>query len=648
MKKEARGKVTPLSQIPWRGYLESKNYDKDISTMCDTCRAGQIKKHGKITIKCKGLAKKDNFIPKELNHLLSEEEKQQVEEIVNPYAWAEAHIASHLFASRWYQEFPSRCTSKRKVLRMGRRTGKSYKLALNIIHKVLTNANFKVLIVTPYEVQAEELINYIRDFVYNLDEGYGNPKDILIRDVKSPTFKMEFSNGSRIRAFTTGSSGAASVRGQRADLIVLDEVDYMSEADFGSILAILMDNPDVEMWVASTPDGKKTLHKLEQMKEYKSFHYPSFVLPHFTDDLNNELREEYTDIQYVQEVMAEYGESLLGVFQSYFIDKSMFGNLEPIDVLADRDRYIIILGGDWNDDKIGTRLVVTAFDRVDKKIRIVEKCRVSKEGWTQVEAVQSIINLNRKYVFDHIYLDEGYGRSSIQFIKKYAMDNFGKLPANHPDLKLVDVVGINFSSSLTIKDVYTNQEVKKDMKVYIVDNTVRFLEKGAIVFDSEEDLDLTKQMENYIIIRRTPTGKPVYGQDDEKIGDHDLDAFMLALLGFTLEYTELIHNDSDMAIEFVTRDEIDKNHQDENSFMGRMSGQVAAQYDQDNGLFAKINMRNEPSQFMENKTGSSRTGAKDNRKSNRRILNSPEELHKDPDFNYNRSSFNKRNTKKHW
>lgn len=632
---------TPLSQVHWKDYLAAKKYDSDINNMCKTCIENQISFRGEITIKCKGLATKESIMPEGMEHVFTLEELDRIEEIANPYFWAEKHLNPRIFAKRWYQEHASRCTAKRKVLRMGRRTGKSYKLALNIVHKVLTNDNYKVLIVTPYEVQAEELINYVRDFIYALDETYGDPKSLLVKDVKSPTYKMEFSNGSRIRAFTTGSSGATSVRGQRADLIVLDEVDYMSEADFGAILAILMDNPEVEMWVASTPDGKKTLYKLEQMKEYKGFHFPSFVIPHFNDDLDQELKEEYTDIQYVQEVMAEYGESMKGVFQRYFLDLSSKKDVDVSDILSNRNRYIIILGGDWNDDMVGTRLLAVAFDTYDKKFRVVDRQIVSKEGWTQVEAVQKIIDMNRAYKFDAIYLDEGYGKSSIQFIKKYAIDKFGKVPKNHPDLKLADTVGINFSSSLTVKDIHTGEELKKDMKVYMVDNAVRMLERGSLEFDSKLDHSLLEQMENYIVARRTPTGKPVYEAEDDKIGDHDLDAYMLALLGFAMEYAELSNHQSEMVISVLSRNQMDSSKDtDAESEIRNATLEQAIKA----GLFATLGGSKSPDNFLEKKIGSNRSTLKPGRiNRGKRILYSPDELHKDPDINYNRN-FNNRNT----
>lgn len=547
----------PLSQIPWKEYMEAKNYDPDIDNMCKRCIKEQTLKYGEQNIECKGLASADMLLDESIKHLFSEDDLIIAEQLANPYAWADANINKKKFVSRWYQEQFVRCTSKRLTLRCGRRAGKSFSLALKMLHRAMTTES-KVLIVTPYEIQAEELVNLMLEFIWAMNPDYGTYDSIIEKYVKSPTHLIKLKNGSRIRAFTTGSSGAGSVRGQSADIICLDEVDYMSEADFNSILAILADNPDVELWVASTPNGKTQLYRLENLEEYKSFHFPSFVLPHYNDKLDKEFKGQFTDIGYVQEVMAEFGETEAGVFQDFFIEKNTISDIDRLDVIKNRGRYIIVLGGDWNDDKNGTRLLAIAFDKETKQFFVCDKRRVSKEGWTQVAAVKEIIEFNRKYRFDHIYLDEGYGVSNIQFIRQYGLDKRATLPPTHPDLNLIDVVGINFSSKVEVLPVEGGDPIKKDMKVYLVENAVRLLERDAIKLDIEFDKDLIAQMRNYVVLRKTPTGKPVYGTDDSKVGDHDLDAFMVGLLGWSMENSSFLnHAISDVLVKLVSREDMD-------------------------------------------------------------------------------------------
>lgn len=539
------GENTNLSEIPWRDYLGRKAYNKDINQMCSMCIKDQISKHGHITIKCDGLLSGKAKIPEQFMHHFSEEEMDIVEQSINPYYWAEKNIdiknenpSTKLFMPRWYQEQFLRCSARRKTIRAGRRIGKSQGITMGLLHKMLTTEKYYVLVVAPYDAQAEEIYVKAKQILNNLNEPY----DEIVESAKeSPNYQIKLRNGSRLRCFTAGSSGAAQVRGQPANLIYIDEVDYLGQKDFNSILAILLDKPDTELWVTSTPDGEKQLYRLSQDKAYKEFHFPSFVLPHYNDDIDNDLRSQSDDMGYVQEVMAEFGTSRAGVFQKYFIDlcsKLSINNTDQASVIANRRNYIITMGCDWNHEGIGTRIVALAYDRVNKLFFIVDKATVSKEGWTQTAAMEKIIELNRKYVFDKVYVDRGFGYTQVETLKSFAIAQFGKLPKGHPDLMLAEIVGVDFSSKIEVQDPYTNQMVKKDVKPFMVSILNKVIEKVAIKFDEKFDLAIIAQLKGYEE-KRSASGKPTYFASSATVGDHDLDALLLAMFAFNVEYDEI-------------------------------------------------------------------------------------------------------------
>lgn len=578
----SNGEIKTIDQMNWKEYLTHKNYNKDINSMCSDCQKRQMDKHGKIVIKCNGLATYKSYIPEDKDYLFSDDDKDLLEQTANPYYWADKNIdvdninpEKRLFAPRWYQEQISRCTAHRKAIRCGRRAGKSYSLALNILHRALTNNNYYILIVTPFEVQSEEIINLILQFARNLNPEFGTYESLGIKHKGSPNHTITFSNGSRIKAFTAGANGAGSVRGQRADLIVLDEVDYLDQKAFNSIIAILADKPETELWASSTPDGEKQLYKLSNDPFYREFHFPSFVIPHYNDNLDAEFRKGTDSIGYVQEIMAEFGASKAGVFQKYYLELSQSQEYiaNPDDVLTDRRRFIVIMGCDWNHDQIGTRISVVAFDRMAGKMFVVERFNVSKEGWSQIAAINKIIQANRKYVFDHMYVDEGFGATQIQALRMYGNSQIGKLPPDHPDLKLLEVVPVNFSSTLEVTDPYTGEKTKKRMKPFIVENTNRFLEKLAIKLDPIRDKSLIEQMKGYEE-KRGPSGIPTYAASNDTVGDHDLDAFMIACYGFQLEYGELFESNT-FSISVITQE----------SMYNYVQGKMAEDnYSEDQGL----------------------------------------------------------------
>lgn len=529
--------LVELYEMPWREYLRLKNYDTNVSNMCRNCQKEQIQKYGEITIKCKGPRSVD-IIPEEIIQVMTQEELDKVRQSVDPYYWAEKNIdifqkdsEKRLFSYRWYQDIQIKCSSSKKAIRCGRRAGKSYGLSLDIFERMMNNPNYQVLVVTPFLSQAKELADTVRKLIRAVNPELGDWDSIVARSVTSPYQEIRFTNGSTFKAFTAGNDNANAVRGQGAHLIVIDEADFLSQEAFDSIMAILMDKPNTEIICTSTPMGENIMFKLSNSKDYKEFHFPSFVIPHYNDDMDQANRENLSINGYLQEIMALYSLDDRAVFQPDFINNAVNTNVSvPIyDVLSNRDNYIVSLGCDWNADRVGTRICVLAYSKSEGKMFIANMSNVRKEGWTQVAAIEKIVDLNRQYKPDYIYVDEGFGEANVQQLKLIALESYGKVPVNHPDLKLSEIVPINFASTLELKDAITGEIRKKYFKNFIVETTKRALEKGVLALADPVCESVIAQMRGYMIKSRIAGGREVYEPKTKELGDHDLDAFMLAL-----------------------------------------------------------------------------------------------------------------------
>lgn len=423
------------------------------------------------------------------------------------------------------------CSASKKAIRCGRRAGKSYGLSLDIFERMMNIPNYQVLVVTPFLSQAKELADTIRKLVRAVNPELGDWNSIVARSVTSPYQEIRFTNGSTFKAFTAGNDNANAVRGQGAHLIVVDEADFLSQEAFDSIMAILMDKPNTEIICTSTPMGENIMFKLSSSKDYKEFHFPSFVIPHYNDDMDQANRENLSVNGYLQEIMALYSLDDRAVFQPDFINNAVNTSVSvPIyDVLANRDSYIVSLGCDWNADRVGTRICILAYSKSEGKMFIANMANVRKEGWTQVAAIEKIVDLNRQYKPDYIYVDEGFGEANVQQLKLIALESYGKVPVNHPDLKLSEIVPINFASTLELKDAITGEIRKKYFKNFIVETTKRALEKGVLALADPVCESVVEQMKGYMIKSRIAGGREVYEPKTKELGDHDLDAFMLAL-----------------------------------------------------------------------------------------------------------------------
>ena len=96
-------------------------------------------------------------------------------------------------------------------------------MIISALHKTAKNQNYRVLFCAPYENQVRLFFMRLRELI----DASPDIKGSLLRMTQSP-YCVTFSNGSSIMGFTTGAAsgtGAASVRGQRADYILVDEMD---------------------------------------------------------------------------------------------------------------------------------------------------------------------------------------------------------------------------------------------------------------------------------------------------------------------------------------------------------------------------------------------------------------------------------------
>lgn len=416
--------------------------------------------------------------------------------------------------------------------------GKTFGIILDIIHRIeTTDRPLNFLVAAPLLTMITEVERTLTALV----KATGR-ENFIVHKKSSPTLEVTFFNGSLLQGITLSNDGS-SARGKKADLLWVDEMDFANRKSLEALQAIEMDNPHVEVVYTSTPIGQGNLYAAEQLENTKSFHFPSYVIPHFSDALYKSMRSSLSDIGFAQETLALFGLDESGVFQIHYIENGIDLHIPEImnenTVLMDRSRFIVFIGVDWNHDLNGTRVVVTAYDKNSDRFFVVEKAKIAKQNLTQAIAVDLVVELNRKYHADHICCDEGFGIGQVTELRTRGREQYGKVPVNHPDIKLVDTMSVQFGSSLEIRDPTTQEVMKKNTKQYIVENTQKLLEEKRLAFNDVGDNELIMQMKNYSVISSGLRGNK-YKAKDKKIGDHDLDAYMLCLYAFDYHYGEFI------------------------------------------------------------------------------------------------------------
>jgi hypothetical protein len=521
---------------------------------------------GDFIIQCGGIPGDNKFIPDydKVAKRLDKQSLQLANELYDPIQWAARYLNWKPRVSTdgiEYQALPLRCTSKRKVLRMGRRVGKTDIMAIAALHFLFTNSPRSqrwdshrgewvdgfgtALVLTPFLSQVKNLFNRMRKLIELSPELSAQVK----RDVSTPYHEIELNNGCKIVGFSAGSNGAGSVRGQKADFILLDEMDYLDEESIDNIFALLMEHGDVDLLCASTPTGlRETFYRfcMERM-EFKEFYFSSYVNPSWSKQMEMELREIYnTESSWQHEILAEFGEATFSVFQHAYVNAART-RYEYENLQRDPSK-MYAMGVDWNDKDNGTKILILEWDPKRSMFKVVAKESIHKAGWTQTAAVQKIIDLNRVWQPDFHYFDQGFGGMQIEVIKKYGIEaKYSKSKWALVDAQLANVVGVSSKAKIEINDPETGQPIKKDTKPFMIENAVRRFEQGVVEFPFSDE-ELYKQLIGYRVEKISAAGVPVYEAGPD--GDHALDALVLAFLAFQMETSEFSNPEHNASIAF--------------------------------------------------------------------------------------------------
>ena len=575
------GVKTPEDLIEY--FKSNHNIKTDVHKTCINCQIRQIYKYGSNEIKC-------SFIPRKLpdgaaskikeisttTGIPEEQATRILKASIDPVAWTELMFGFNDKDDRWflrsYQKEQLRCTSKRITVREGRRSGKSFAMALKLIYYAFNmkldrgrdaQGNIvymgpSIMIVTPYQAQLtnifEEMEKLLKRNVELRSEVTSGTGDSLY--IKTPTFKMEFQNSAVIQGFVSGigvrqdGSGGGTMRGSSADVVYLDEMDMIPEEILDKVInPILATTPNTSLIATSTPIGKKgKFHEwCLNRNDFKEDFLPSSVIPHWPA-IKEEILRDSTEESFMAEYMAVFIDSESGVFKKDWVNNARLdftytearsGSLQKKLGLqtANRERLVSI-GIDWNKNA-GTEFYVVGYYPKDKVWVGLDAVNVPASEFSAKRWIKELIELNYFWNPDYIYADEGYGHTIIEDIKYESYLLRGKQNKNDKEVATASIadklVSFNFSSNVVLKDPITNKDIKKTGKHFLVENAIRVMQEGLFKYPVE-DKALTDQFYNYIIKKRqSDNHKPIYGKANDTIGDHRLDAFMLALGGLVLE-----------------------------------------------------------------------------------------------------------------
>ena len=527
----------------------------------------------------------------------TKDEITQLEIQRDPVLWAETFLRNpdqpnKPLLMRWYQKDMLRSTVKKKVYRCGRRVGKSIVLCVEMLWNAFNNNDLGILVCTPYKNQVSELW---KDGFLKLIKGNEYIEASINRIGQNP-FTIEFKNGSRILGMTAGSSTGnkgSSIRGISAGKLYLDEVDYMGDAAIQSIMAIMATKKGSTFTISSTPTGKREFFYdacSNKSLGYTEFNFPSSVSPEWIsieeakeqklplhESQEYLFRNQNPEHVFSHEYLAEFGEEAQGVFKHRFIDASLITYDPEVEKSDPRglmwwcgepqnSDHVYAMGVDWNGDKVGTQIVIVELLKTpteithivrntddgtsskvtsvfDNKYRLYYRESISIKDMTQIASVAKIIELNNRFKLDHIYVDAGFGTTNIEELRLHGMRN------RESDLAR-KIKPIEFGGSLQVYDPFTRTREKKSVKPFMVNGAATSVENGQVILPTDEDekIKLVGQMREFCVDRISALGVPTYSKGN----DHILDAFMLALLAFQMEYSTFVKAKQTTIVDIVS------------------------------------------------------------------------------------------------
>jgi len=377
-----------------------------------------------------------------------------------------------------------------RVLCCGRRFGKTT-LAIDQIKGCASIKGKRICYIAPTYQQARDIAwEQLRNDCREASEA-----------INESRLEIKLVNGSQI--YLRGWEAIETLRGQKFDLIVLDEVASMRSFWLHweeVIRPTLTDNKGEGIFI-STPKGFNHFFELFSKdplqpevigvlkdSDYKSFHFTSYDNSHLPVEELDKAKQEVTEDRFAQEYMADFRKMQGLVYKEFDRNKHIYNNLPNNSVE-------VSVGVDF--------------------------------GWTNPAAILKIVrdSDSNYYITDEWYKTEKTTVEIIEIARSFNGNKYYPDPAEPDRIHEMRKAGMNV------------RDVSKDIEAGI--NSVRELFKNNKLFIHASCVNLISELETY----RYPDKKPDKNEPEipVKENDHALDAMRYVLYMQTNQTTNKAH-----------------------------------------------------------------------------------------------------------
>lgn len=237
-----------------------------------------------------------------------------------------------------------RSDSRFKIIRAGRRSGKSTVMLEEMVFDAVSGKDRNIFYVCPTQIQARKII---WEALKSRLNGIGEINESRL-EVKLPTQDGGFST-----IFVAGWENRENFRGMKAFKIVFDELDTMKDFFIGwqeIFRPALTDTGGGATFIGTPKKENPNLRRLEKIAEtdsdYEAFHFRTEDNPHIPRSEIEKAKEELDFDTYKQEFDAEYLDNAGSLF-NYAAIVDVFSNT----VDKSNNKYLIVDIADDGSDK---------------------------------------------------------------------------------------------------------------------------------------------------------------------------------------------------------------------------------------------------------------------------------------------------------
>lgn len=212
-----------------------------------------------------------------------------------------------------------------RVVCAGRRFGKSTLASWEMFGKAVAKKDRRIVYIAPTYQQARdivwsELLKVCQSTIKKVNE---SRLELTITTAEGGTSTL----------FLRGWESIETLRGQKFDFVVIDEVAMMRNfwENWQEVIRPTLTDKKGEVLFISTPKGFNHFYDLynTQDEDYASFHFTTYDNPHLPLEEIDKAKKELPEDRFYQEYMADFRKQEGLVYKEFNRDKHLFDDFTP-------------------------------------------------------------------------------------------------------------------------------------------------------------------------------------------------------------------------------------------------------------------------------------------------------------------------------